>query len=128
MSGWQNVLLSKCLGVKMLGVKMSRCQKVGCPNVGESSWRLPGDDVQQEALQLLVGHVAVEEVGQGAEGITHEVKHGDVPEGLPGLLAATEEELPEEREGGPMHQSIAEQEDTSCMRQGAHSLCGRLCP
>ncbi len=35
MSGWQNVLLSKCLGVKMLGVKMSRCQKVGCPNVGE---------------------------------------------------------------------------------------------
>ena len=36
MSGWQNVLLSKCLGIKMLGVKMSLCQKVIYSNVGES--------------------------------------------------------------------------------------------
>ena len=50
MSGWQNVLLSKCLGVKMLGVKMSRCQKVGCPNVGESLWcpKIIEDNVQCE--------------------------------------------------------------------------------
>ena len=37
MSGCQNVLLLKCLGVKMLGVKMSLCLKVMCPNVGESN-------------------------------------------------------------------------------------------
>ena len=30
MSGWQNVLLSKCLGVKMLGVKMFLRQNVRC--------------------------------------------------------------------------------------------------
>ena len=40
------------------------------------SWRLPGDDVQEEALELVVRHVAVEEVGEAAEGITHEAEHG----------------------------------------------------
>ena len=42
MYGWQNVLLTKCLGVKMLGVKIPACQKVMCTNVGESPVLLPG--------------------------------------------------------------------------------------
>ena len=44
------------------------------------SWRLPGDDVKQEALELVLRHVAVEEVREGAEGITHEAEHRHVPE------------------------------------------------
>ena len=36
MSGWQNILLSKCLGVKKRCVKMSGGQNVRCRNVGES--------------------------------------------------------------------------------------------
>ena len=92
------------------------------------SGRLPGDDVQQEALELLVGHVAVEEVGQGSEGITHEAEHGHVPERLPGGEAATEEELAEEGEGGALDQAVAEQQDTGGVGQGSHSLGGWLGP
>ena len=35
MSGWQNIFLSKCLGVKKGGVKMAWCENVGCRNLGE---------------------------------------------------------------------------------------------
>ena len=37
MSGWKNVLLSKCLGVKMSRCCNVRCQNVSCRNVGESA-------------------------------------------------------------------------------------------
>ena len=92
------------------------------------SWRLPGDDVQEEALELVVRHVAVEEVGEAAEGITHEAEHGHVPERLPGGEAATEEELAEEGEGGALDQAVAEQQDTGGVGQGSHSLGGWLGP
>ena len=92
------------------------------------SWQLPGDDVQEEALELVLSHVAVEEVGQGAEGITHEAEHRHVPEGLPGGEAATEEELAEEGEGGALDQAVAEQQDTGGVGQGSHSLGGWLGP
>ena len=113
----------------MKATQQNHLAAVGCAEPRDEalhSWRLPGDDVQEEALQLLVGHVAVEEVGQGSEGITHEVVHRHVPERFPGSLAAAEEELAEEGEGGALDEAVAEEQDTGGVGQGSDSLCGWL--
>ena len=86
------------------------------------------DHVKQKPLQLEVGQVVVEDVGEGAKRITHEVEHANVPEGLPGRPPVTLEQAPQLGEGGAPGQPVAVEETPSGVGQLAVGGrgCGRL--